>query len=112
MNPTKHELAVALKEMAERGGITLGDAIVLRFAAELLREDLADPSPEVEDEGWITWNAVAGRSDLPEGIGWNTPVDVVLRNGKEYINDGDTAIAYSWADIGPRSVAKFRVSRA
>ncbi len=92
MNPTNHELATALKEMSERAGIALGDALVLRLAAEQLREDLADsdylpPVPQfvgalTDDDGWIEWDGLAYES-VPNfsPVSKGKIIDVRFRDG-------------------------------
>lgn len=135
MNPTNQELALALRNLSAQ--LAVGPAIILRLAADRLREDWSDvqeptvevqPMPEFfgeisdelpvsaeepENDGWIEWDASApDAEDGPQELDRDTPIDVVLRDGKEFINDGDTVCAYIWSEIGKRTVAKFRVSRA
>lgn len=105
MNPANQELALALKTMSERVDMSLGDALVLRFAAERLREDLADPEPEVEDEGWVEWNPSMGKPDLPD----NTVIEWFDRDGD--LNTPGKVGNFRWKDYGGASVAKYRVLR-
>lgn len=110
MNPTNHELALALKEIAARPGNVLGDNLVLLLAADRLREDWADvPAPTIEVPqmpefvgtlmnelptatvpdagGWIAWDGSlfdpdteAPYTPVPRG----TLVDVRFRDGVKY----------------------------
>ncbi len=96
MTPTNTDLAAALREIADT--LPIGSALIVRLAADRLGNE------------WIEWDATAPNADDGPDTG-DSPIDVRLRNGVEYLNDGDDKHAYSWCEVGDNTVTHYRLSR-